>query len=105
VSLILFGYEKRRAANMASLQEAMNKVKLLSGFLPICSACKKIRDDHGYWDQMESYIAHHSEAEFSHSICPDCVSKLYPEWEDVEDEQDGETGPRRSAEQPTINRR
>jgi C4-dicarboxylate-specific signal transduction histidine kinase len=61
------------------LQEAMSKVKILSGFLPICSSCKKIRDDKGYWNQIESYIRKHSEAEFSHGICPDCTVKLYPE--------------------------
>ncbi|NTV12569.1 MAG: hypothetical protein HGA96_01330 [Desulfobulbaceae bacterium] len=63
----------------AELQEATAKVKVLSGFLPICAACKKIRDDKGYWNQIESYIRDHSEAEFTHGICPDCVEKLYPE--------------------------
>ena len=61
------------------LQEALSKVKTLSGFLPICSSCKKIRDDKGYWNQIETYIKEHSEAEFSHGICPDCLNKLYPE--------------------------
>ncbi|RWX51762.1 Cache domain-containing protein [Candidatus Electrothrix marina] len=61
------------------LQEAMSKVKVLSGFLPICASCKKIRDDKGYWNQIESYIREHSEADFSHGICPDCAKKLYPE--------------------------
>ncbi|MCI5140033.1 MAG: hypothetical protein D3922_16865, partial [Candidatus Electrothrix sp. AR1] len=61
------------------LQEAMSKVKVLSGFLPICASCKKIRDDKGYWNQIESYIREHSEADFSHGICPDCAAKLYPE--------------------------
>ena len=60
------------------LEKALSKVKLLSGFLPICASCKKIRDDKGYWSQIESYIKQHSEAEFSHSICPECVEKLYP---------------------------
>ena len=60
------------------LQEALSKVKLLSGFLPICSSCKKIRDDKGYWNQIESYIREHSEAEFSHGICPECFKELYP---------------------------
>lgn len=62
------------------LQEAVSKVKILSGFLPICASCKKIRDDKGYWNQIESYIRDHSEAEFSHGICPDCAVKLYPEF-------------------------
>ena len=61
------------------LQEAMSKIKILSGFLPICASCKKIRDDEGCWNQIESYIRDHSEAEFSHGICPDCAEKLYPE--------------------------
>ncbi|MCI5209554.1 MAG: hypothetical protein D3910_12370 [Candidatus Electrothrix sp. ATG2] len=61
------------------LQEAMSKVKILSGFLPICASCKKIRDDKGYWNQIESYIRDHSEAEFSHGICPDCAKTLYPD--------------------------
>jgi len=60
------------------LQEAMAKVKLLSGLIPICASCKKIRDDEGYWTQIELYIKEHSEADFSHSICPDCIKKLYP---------------------------
>lgn len=61
------------------LQEAVSKVKVLSGFLPICASCKKIRDDKGYWNQIESYIREHSEAEFSHGICPECAEKMYPE--------------------------
>jgi PAS domain S-box-containing protein len=62
------------------LQDALAKVKTLSGLLPICSNCKKIRDDKGYWNQIEAYIRDHSEADFSHSICPECVKKLYPEF-------------------------
>lgn len=54
------------------------KVKILRGFLPICASCKKIRGDDGCWHQVESYIKDHSEAEFSHSICPKCANKLYP---------------------------
>jgi hypothetical protein len=64
-------------AIIARLKDALSKVKLLSGFLPICSSCKKIRDDKGYWSQIESYIRDHSEAEFSHGICPDCAKKVY----------------------------
>ncbi len=62
------------------LSSALSKVKQLSGFLPICASCKKIRDDEGYWNQIESYIRTHSEAEFSHSICPDCANTLYPDF-------------------------
>ena len=61
------------------LQEALAKVKLLSGFLPICASCKNIRDDQGYWQQIERYIHDHSEAIFSHGICPQCAQKLYPD--------------------------
>lgn len=61
------------------LKNALNEVKHLSGLLPICASCKKIRDDHGYWEQIESYISDHSEAQFSHCLCPECVKSLYPE--------------------------
>ena len=61
------------------LRDALDKVKLLSGLLPICASCKKIRNDEGYWNEIESYIAQHSEADFTHGICPDCVRTLYPE--------------------------
>lgn len=63
----------------AELEKALGEVRKLSGFLPICSSCKKIRDDKGYWQQIESYICDHSEADFSHGICPQCSQKLYPE--------------------------
>lgn len=72
-------HKQEREQLITELQAALARVKLLSGFLPICSSCKKIRDDMGYWQQIESYIRNHSEAEFSHSICPDCAKKLYPE--------------------------
>jgi K+-sensing histidine kinase KdpD len=62
------------------LQVALSEVKQLSGLLPICSSCKKIRDYEGYWNQIESYISAHSEATFTHGICPDCAKKLYPEY-------------------------
>jgi hypothetical protein len=61
---------------------AQNEIKTLKGFLPICSSCKRIRDDKGYWNQIEAYISDHSEAEFSHGICPDCMKKLYPEFDE-----------------------
>ena len=55
-------------------------MKKLSGLLPICASCKQIRDDNGGWKQIESYIADHSEANFTHGVCPDCTKKLYPEF-------------------------
>lgn len=64
------------------LNDALSKVKLLSGLLPICASCKKIRDDDGYWNSVEKYIGEHSEAAFTHSICPDCARRLYPEFYD-----------------------
>jgi len=73
-------HEKERDALIDSLQKSLNKVRKLSGLLPICASCKKIRDDKGYWNQIEGYIRDHSEAEFSHGICPGCSRKLYPEY-------------------------
>lgn len=67
------------------LKEALYKVKILSGLLPICSICKKIRDDKGYWTQIESYISDHSEAEFSHGICEECAEKYYPDMDLYDD--------------------
>ena len=67
-----------KEAIIAELKEAVDRVHTLSGLLPICSSCKNIRDDKGYWNQIEAYIQAHSKAEFTHSICPDCAKKLYP---------------------------
>ena len=72
--------EAEKEQLIAQLQKAMQEVKVLSGFLPICASCKKIRDDSGYWNQLEEYISRHSNALFSHGICPDCVKKLYPDF-------------------------
>ena len=69
----------------SELKDALDHVKQLGGLIPICAKCKNIRDDKGYWNQIESYISEHSEAEFSHSICPDCASKLYPEYQNESD--------------------
>lgn len=73
--------EELRARN-GDLTEALGRVKQLSGLLPICSCCKKIRDDKGYWNQLEHYISKHSEVDFSHGICPDCVGTLFPDFKD-----------------------
>lgn len=72
--------EEAREKLLRELQEALSKVRTLSGLLPICAACKKIRDDQGYWNRIEDYLRSHSEVDFSHSICPDCTEKLYPEF-------------------------
>ena len=61
------------------LQAALTEVKTLSGIIPICAGCKKIRDDKGFWNQVEAYIQTHSLATFSHGLCPDCTTRLYPE--------------------------
>ena len=71
--------EEQRDRLIADLQDAVAKVKTLRGLLPICSFCKKIRDDKGYWDQIEAYLEKHSDAEFSHGICPECAKKHYPD--------------------------
>ena len=71
--------EREKEHLIDKLQKTLSEVKTLRGFLPICASCKKIRDDKGYWNQIESYIRNHSEAEFSHGICPDCARKLYPD--------------------------
>jgi len=72
--------EKELRHEIVEHKEALDKVKLLSGFLPICASCKQIRDDRGYWNQIETYIRDNSEVEFSHSICPDCSTKLYGDF-------------------------
>lgn len=69
--------EEEREKLISELREAFMKIKMLKGLIPICASCKKIRDDKGYWNQLEHYIQQHSDAEFSHSICPECTKKLY----------------------------
>ncbi|MFC1816367.1 PAS domain-containing protein [Thermodesulfobacteriota bacterium] len=77
--------EKEREKLINDLRVALTEVKTLRGFLPICSHCKNIRDDTGYWHQIESYIHKHSDAEFSHGICPECAKKYYPDIDLYED--------------------
>jgi PAS domain S-box-containing protein len=72
--------ENEREKLIKQLQGALAEVKRLSGLLPICSHCKKIRDDKGYWNRLESYLQEHSDAEFSHSVCPECAKKYYPDY-------------------------
>jgi len=72
---------KLKALN-EELQEALGQIKTLAGLLPICVNCKKVRDDKGYWKDVESYLAAYSEAEISRSLCPDCMKKIYPEFSD-----------------------
>lgn len=75
-------YAIERENLVVKLREALEQIKTLRGFIPICASCKKIRNDHGFWQQIEVYIRDHTEAEFSHSICPVCVKALYPEIAD-----------------------
>lgn len=70
---------RRRKEAEAALQKALSEVKTLRGFIPICAGCKKIRDDQGFWKQIEIYLKEHSEAEFSHGLCPECLENYYPE--------------------------
>jgi CheY-like chemotaxis protein len=78
----MVGLQRSLTQHIAELEEALKRVKQLSGLLPICSYCKKIRDDSNYWQQVESYVTHHSEAQFSHSICPSCYETIVkPEME------------------------
>jgi len=77
--------ERRRAEGererlIVELQDALAEVRILSGLLPICSACKKIRDDQGYWNKIEDYLSSHSQVTFTHGICPECAKKLYPDY-------------------------
>jgi hypothetical protein len=69
----------------------LENVRILHGLLPICASCKKIRDDQGYWSEIEGYISKHSEADFSHGICPECARKLYPEIYEEKNDSDTET--------------
>ncbi len=89
VSILSFGIESSRtyyynklSEEKLALEQSIKQVKTLQGLLPICASCKKIRDDKGYWNQLEVYIRDNSEADFSHSICPECFPKLYPELVD-----------------------
>ena len=79
ITLVKHRAAREREKLIAQLEGALLQVKKLSGLLPICASCKKIRDDQGAWQQIEDYIARHSEADFSHSICPQCARRLYPE--------------------------
>jgi PAS domain S-box-containing protein len=72
--------EEEREKLIVELKEALLRVRTLSGLLPICSSCKKIRDDEGRWQPLEDYIRDHSEAEFTHTICPECAKKTYPNY-------------------------
>lgn len=85
LAFIFLGYyteavARRRYVVSARLEESIDQIKTLSGLLPVCASCKQVRDDRGYWKQIESYLAQHSEVVVSHSICPDCLERLYPDF-------------------------
>ena len=82
--------EAERERLIQDLETALEHVKTLRGIVPICAACKKIRDDQGYWEQVEAYMSRHTEANFSHGICPDCARAWYPEY--ATDPDDGQAG-------------
>ncbi len=72
--------EEERERLITQLQSALTEIKTLRGILPICSYCKKIRDDQGYWEQVDVYVDQHTEAQFSHSLCPDCLEERFPDF-------------------------
>ncbi len=75
--------EEEKEQLVTELREASNRIKRLRGLIPICSTCKKIRDDKGYWNKLESFIEEHSEAEFTHSMCPACEDRFYSDFEKI----------------------
>jgi DNA-binding response OmpR family regulator len=81
VGIRVLTLQERLAARVAELQSALSTVKQLSGLLPICSYCKRIRSDENYWEQVDSYVAHHSDVKFSHGICPSCFEAVRADFE------------------------
>ncbi len=81
IEIAIYKHKAEEKTNelVQQLRDSLSKVKLLSGLIPICSSCKNIRDDKGYWEQIELFIRDNSEADFTHSICPNCIKTLYPE--------------------------
>jgi sigma-B regulation protein RsbU (phosphoserine phosphatase) len=82
VAMRIVGLQNHLAQQVTQLQEALSNVKQLSGMLPICSYCKRIRTDQNYWEQVDSYVAHHSEAQFSHGVCPTCFETVRAQFEE-----------------------
>jgi response regulator RpfG family c-di-GMP phosphodiesterase len=76
--------EEEQQVLIAKLQEALAEIKTLTGFIPICTSCKKIRDDEGYWNQVEEYISRHTQAMFTHGICPQCAETYLAELAELE---------------------
>lgn len=82
MALYKAGMEKERRELTKKLQDALDNIKVLKGLIPICANCKHIRDDKGFWQSVENYMTEHAGADFTHSICPECTRKLYPEYYD-----------------------
>lgn len=81
----------RERALVRELEEALANIKQLSGLLPICASCKKIRDDQWYWNQLESYISAHSDATFTHGMCPDCAKVFYRDYFGTKEDASGQS--------------
>lgn len=98
----IIAMQARMAEELDRLREALAHVKTLQGILPICAFCKKIRDDDDYWRQVEEYIGSHSDAVFSHAVCPECLKKHYPEYADPPETEadDRQGGPPPSKQNP-----
>jgi two-component system, response regulator PdtaR len=79
IAVVKHKVDKERETLIAHLQNALQEVKTLSGLLPICASCKKIRENESTWQPIEDYIVSHSDADFTHGICPECAHRLYPE--------------------------
>jgi PAS domain S-box-containing protein len=97
--------EREREKLISDLREALAKIKILTGLLPMCAWCKKVRDDKGYWQKVETYIQEHSEASFTHGICPDCLKKVDPETYRIEVEKGVEAGGKKVPERRQNARR
>ena len=90
VGLRVLAMQRKISRQVEELRKALEHIKTLQGIIPICSYCKKIRDDQGYWSQVEVYISKHSKADFSHGICPDCLQKHFGDFLKDEDDKNHE---------------
>jgi len=86
--------EARERELQRKVSEAVAKIRVLSGLLPICAICKKVRDDRGYWNQIETYLREHSDTEITHGLCPECLRRMYPEFADELLREEKDSGPK-----------
>lgn len=104
--IALYRAKKKNEYLIEELQAALAQVKTLAGLLPICCVCKKIRDDEGYWQQVETYISAHADVRFSHSLCPVCIRTKYPQFaKAMLNKEEPEAGPPPQPASPKKNRR